>query len=80
MLSFTDDNLQAAQSYISAMRQGRSQSFLVRIVDLTGDLADLATPAHFLPGHAQTQGPDIELIDLYSDPWGWHQAISSTSG
>ncbi|GLC47409.1 hypothetical protein PLESTB_001960800 [Pleodorina starrii] len=76
----------AFQSFISAMRQGRSQACTIRLADLTGALADVAATASYRPGVPHAQGEthlrqpperDLEFIDLYSDPWGWRQATAA---
>ncbi|GFR52881.1 hypothetical protein Agub_g15513, partial [Astrephomene gubernaculifera] len=68
----------ALQSFISAMRQGRSQAMCVRIVDLNGSLADVAqlTAA---PAPAGKPAADVEVVDMYSDPWGWRQDMEQSS-
>ncbi|GLI68283.1 hypothetical protein VaNZ11_012643 [Volvox africanus] len=70
----------AVQSLLSAMRQGRSQATSIRLVDLTGDLEDLATAVlanRQSPDKSQLRPSpvalDVELIDLFTNPWGWHE-------
>ena len=69
-------HVQVVRSFIAAMRQGRSQATVVRLVDLTGALAPVAAEAAASAPRAagSTAAPDIEYIDLHSDPWGWHRA------
>ncbi|GIL53813.1 hypothetical protein Vafri_9439 [Volvox africanus] len=73
----------AVQSFLSAMRQGRSQATSIRLVDLTGDLEDVVTsaPANRQSSdesqlHSSQVAADVELIDLFIDPWGWHELTS----
>ncbi|KAG2454672.1 hypothetical protein HYH02_000511 [Chlamydomonas schloesseri] len=62
------------------MRQGRSQATVVRLVDLTGTLAPVAAEAAAsAPRSASAGGPDVEYVDLHSDPWGWHRGAAATA-
>ncbi|EFJ48278.1 hypothetical protein VOLCADRAFT_91021 [Volvox carteri f. nagariensis] len=74
----------AVQLFIAAMRQGRSQATSLRLVDLTGAFADVATSTTSIrrigahPDARPTPERGVELIDLFSDPWGWRQ-LATTS-
>ncbi len=64
---------QVVSSLINAMQQGRSQATLMRVVDPTGRLAHLASPLR------SSSCECVQLIDLFSDPWGWATAAPSAS-
>ncbi|GIM09880.1 hypothetical protein Vretimale_13678 [Volvox reticuliferus] len=67
------------------MRHGRSQAICLRLVDLTGDLEDVATavpanrqsPDESQPRPSPVAADDVELIDLFTDPWGWQQSTTT---